>query len=295
MAPIQHIACNGFFKDENTFDIERGYMRWVYLGLVLILPLWGLNSCSSEKVIEVDLPQYDSQLVVECYLEPGKPYQLTLQGSVSYFSEPELPLIDDALVVISHAGISDTLENAFHYDVETEKFANYWAQGTTVPYSPGMQFDLYIRDASGREIRGSTVMQDTVTLQPLELDINAEGEASITARWPDFPGTESYYVLTMHKNALNKRLVLDFFLDDRIGDGEDFVVSSWYWLDPGDSCIATVYHIEQDYWAYLNSIEAASNANGNPFAQPASIMSNVEGGIGVFASHSLVRRIIAYP
>lgn len=295
MVSIPNIDFISSLKGGNTFERGVGYKRRIHLGLVLMLSLLGLCSCSSEKVIDVDLPQYESQLVVECYLEPGKPYQLTLQESVSYFSEPELPLIEGAFVVISHDGISDTLENAFHFDVETEKFANYWAQGTSVPYSPGTQFDLYVRDVSGREIRGSTVMLDTVTLQPLELDINPEGEASITARWPDFSNTDSYYVLTMHKNALNKRLVLDFFLDDRIGDGEDFVVSSWYWLDPGDSCIASVYHIEQDYWAYLNSIEAAVGANGNPFAQPASIMSNVEGGIGVFASHSLVRRVIAYP
>ncbi len=264
-----------------------------HLPLLLFTALY-LTSCTPEQVIDVELPPYESQMMVECFLEPGKPYQLNLQESVSYFSDTIANPITDALVVITHAGVSDTLEDEFSYDPETEKFYTY-SSDRIVPYAPGTTFELYIRDGKGREIRGSTTMLDTVSLAPLELDINAEGEASITARWQDTPGRESYYMLTMHKNQLSGRLVLDFLLDDRIGDGEEFVVSSWYWLDPGDSCIATVYHIQFDHWAYLNSIGEARGANGNPFAQPAVILSNVEGGIGVFTTNPLVRRRIAYP
>ena len=260
------------------------------VGLLLFI-----QSCSSEKVIDVDLPPYNTQMSVECYLEPGKSYQLTLQETVSYFSDTLLDPVANALVVITHNGISDTLANQFHIDIETGKIFNYVAQGSTVPYAPGERFDLYIRDEQGRELTGTTVMKDTVDLQPLELDINSEGEAAVTARWDDIPNEDSYYILTMHRGSISRRLILDFTLDDRIGDGEEFVVSSWYWMDPGDSCIATVYHVDQDYWAYINSIEAAEGANGNPFAQPAVIISNVEGGIGLFSCHPLVRKGIRYP
>ena len=273
-------------------------MRKTYPIHFLVCALFGLailQGCSSEKVIEVDLPPYETQMMVECFLEPGQNFQLNLQESVSYFSDTIANTIDNALVVITHNGISDTLQNQFYFDPVYEKFYNYVAFGSTVPYAPGERFDLYIRDEKGRELRGSTVMKDTVDLQPLEVDINSDGEGAITARWDDIPNEESYYVLAMHRNELGEKLVLDFTLDDRIGDGEEFVVSSWYWLDPGDSCIATVYHIDYDYWSYINSLEAAEGANGNPFAQPAVIISNVEGGIGLFSCHSLVRKGIAYP
>lgn len=278
----------------------RPFFRIVESAACTLLLLCFLPGCSSEKLIDVEFPEYTPQLVVECYLEPGRPYTLALQESANYTAELNLEniAVQGALVVITHEGVSDTLENfeALPYrDPETGKITNYALPDKLVPYAPGTQFDLYIRDTQGREVTASTVMLDTVEMAPLELDINSENEAAVTARWPDFVNEESFYILSMHRNSLTERLVLDFSLDDRIGDGEDFVVSSWYWLDPGDTAIATVYHVEKAYWEFVTSAEDAENSNGNPFAQPAVVLSNVAGGVGVFTCHSLVRRSIVFP
>ena len=80
-----------------------------------LLSLALLQGCSSEKVIEVDLPPYETQMMVECFLEPGQNFQLNLQESVSYFSDTIANTIDNALVVISHNGTSDTLQNQFYF------------------------------------------------------------------------------------------------------------------------------------------------------------------------------------
>ncbi|WP_071530853.1 DUF4249 family protein [Pontibacter sp. BAB1700] len=69
----------------------------------LLLPLlFLLLSCDMEQEVEIKLPPYESQLVVECYLEPGKPLRAVVLESVSYFNEPELPLVPDAEVFITH-------------------------------------------------------------------------------------------------------------------------------------------------------------------------------------------------
>src|SRR6218665_732323 len=44
-----------------------------------------LTSCSLSKEVDIDLPVYGSQPVVECYLIPGERYQLLLTKSNSFF------------------------------------------------------------------------------------------------------------------------------------------------------------------------------------------------------------------
>lgn len=271
--------------------IPHSYRLLLLSLLVLLLG----ESCSNEKVIEVDLPEYESQMVVECYLEPGKPLRLLLQESVSYFQEPELPLVEDALVIISHDGQSDTLTNDFAFDFEDEKFYNYAAPDVTVPYAPGTVYELYIRDQLGRELTGRTVIMDTVAIRPIEIAPDTSGEYSLTIRWPDVPNVENYYRFTLHRDTLATGLDIDFLLDDRVGDGDDFVISTFFFLDPGDSVICSVYHIEESYWRYLITTEDAADSNGNPFAQPGNILSNVEGGIGIFSGLTFTRRTLVIP
>ena len=51
-----------------------------------------------------------------------------------------------------------------------------------------------------------------------------------------------------------------------------------------DTLIATVYHIEKSYHDYLETLRDSEGANGNPFSQPPTIISNIQGGKGIFAS-----------
>jgi len=52
----------------------------------LLLVAIAFASCNLEKEIELELPEYERQTVVECYLEPGLPYTLLLTKSDGFFS-----------------------------------------------------------------------------------------------------------------------------------------------------------------------------------------------------------------
>ncbi|MBK7409342.1 MAG: DUF4249 family protein [Saprospirales bacterium] len=82
--------------------------KWI---LPSALALLLFSACNLEKEIELNLPLYDSQLVVECYLEPGKPFNLLLSRSAGFFDPFATEtdqflneiLVDDAqLVEIEH-------------------------------------------------------------------------------------------------------------------------------------------------------------------------------------------------
>src|SRR5690348_15937851 len=96
-------------------------MKYIY---IIFIALMIMTSCS--KTIELELPEYESKLVVECYLEPGKPFSCLLQESVEFTSEPGISLVNDAIVIIQHNGIFDTLTpKPGSIDLLTGRASNY--------------------------------------------------------------------------------------------------------------------------------------------------------------------------
>ncbi|MFK7907801.1 MAG: hypothetical protein AB8B69_21905, partial [Chitinophagales bacterium] len=76
---------------------------------VLLITFCSVFFFSCEKIVEIDLPPIESELVVESYVEPNLPYILSLTESVSYFDVGAFKSIGDATVTIEHLGIVDTL------------------------------------------------------------------------------------------------------------------------------------------------------------------------------------------
>lgn len=262
--------------------------------LLLMAPLFWWGCGSFEKEVDLKIPPHERKLVVECYLEPGKPYRLVLTESVGFFDGPDTPFVNQALVVITHNGVADTLPNAFSLDFTDAKVYNY-TSSRIVPADYGSDFTLYVRDEQGREARATTRLMQPVAISSFTYEFNADSLAKITVQWPDQVGQKNYYFFTFHRDSLVTQedndygLIFDFTLDDRIGDGEDFTISSFNFLEKDDLGIATVYPISEEYWRYLETTNASIDANGNPFANPVSIYSTIEGGYGVFTGLTYMR------
>lgn len=247
-----------------------------------------------EKEVDLKIPPHERQLVVECYLEPGKPYRLMLTESVGFFDGPDTPFVDGALVIISHGGTSDTLSNTFALDFQDFKVYNY-SSPAIVPENYTDEFTLYVRDLQGRELRGSTKMLQPVQFSSLKASYDADSMAALLVQWPDERGRENFYQFTMHEDSLivgeesENGLEFSFTVDDRIGDGEDFTLSTFFDYKKGDMLICTVYHLTEECWRYYETAALSADANGNPFANPVTIYSTVEGGFGVFTGLNYFR------
>ena len=64
------------------------FIKYISISLITL----AMFSCDLEKEVEIDLPDYEGRLVVECYLEPGEPMTLLLTKSSPYFEAfPENP------------------------------------------------------------------------------------------------------------------------------------------------------------------------------------------------------------
>jgi hypothetical protein len=256
-----------------------------------------LAGCGAlQNDIDVPLPNYSAELVVECYLEPGKVPSLTVTTSVPYLSAvlPQVPT-DVTVALTLPDGTMVPLNFAPNYaalvDTSTGvKFHTHIGRDPLVA-RPGDVFKLTVSDTQGRRVTGSTTMPTYVRIDSVEYKFNdktgAERKAYFLTNFRDSASLDDTYRLQLHKGdptrgALLKRPEVDFFIEDRLVNGKPVVLGTRYRFDLGDTITATLYHTEPAFFRFSQSVRDAREANGNPFGQPSAVYSNVQGGIGIF-------------
>ena len=247
------------------------------------------------KDYDVDLPPYESKLVVECYLEAGRPPMLTLTESSPYFAPPAIPTVAGATVVLSYAGRTDTLVNGVFTDASRGRVYNY---GSTraLPQQPRGDFRLTATDAKGRRIEAVTRFMPVVPITSLEPLFNDVKEAFCLTKFPDDPTQQNYYQLVLNKGRANTVTYLSSTLDDNFAnDKNDIIFGSGYDFVEGDTIVATVYHLESIYYKFLSTSDNADAGSFNPFAVSGEIISNVQGGLGIVTTLSYDRKTVVVP
>ena len=108
----------------------------------------------------------------------------------------------------------------------------------------------------------------------------------------DDPNTVDYYRRMLHHNSLDSIPNQDFTTNDDYVDDRTIVFGTGYEFKEGDTIYNTIFHIDRAYFDFWESTFHAINSNGNPFGQPSSIISNVQGdpeAIGIFTGLSYDR------
>ena len=262
------------------------------------------SACGNlEKEIDLDLPVYESQYIVECYLEPGDNFRLVLSRSVPYFEPfPTDPadfvssiLVDSADVVITHAGKDYILENEIDvaYLFSTFKVYNYFSP-EIVPADYDNDFSLNITTPDGKTITAVTRILPVVPIDSVVVEFDEEQDtlARSLLYLTDDPTTANFYRRMYHINSLDSIPDQDFTTNDDFVDDRRLVFGSGFDLKEGDTIYNTIYHIDRAYFDFWESTFNAINSNGNPFGQPSAIISNLHGdagAVGIFTGLSYDR------
>jgi hypothetical protein len=273
----------------------KKYFRASYFAFLASI----LTACGDfQKVITVPLPPYENKLVAECYLEEGRSYRLLLSESVSYFEGARLPDVPNATVFIKHNGFTDTLQYKSVVLDTLRKVYNYQA---TVPveYDTLNNYELFVRDTKGRTIQATTRFLPVVPIDSIswnfsnkENETEAQRKAYLLIRFKDNPQKDNYYRITVHKSNTNTRPQTDFFFTDRLFAGQGGVLTGYNYKN-NDTLIVSLYHIDRAFYQFLDTSRDAARANGNPFALPSGVISNIKGnGTGVFTALAFDRRTI---
>jgi hypothetical protein len=263
----------------------------LFLGLVLFL-----FACNLTKDVQIKLPDYSQQPVVECYLEPGKPFRLLLSRSYSFFdpfgldsSFIQKTVIQGATITISYDGKTIQVPNILSIEANPVKLFNYTAT-EIVPATVGTEYILNITlPDGGGNITGRTQMVKPVPIDSIvvqwspDIDSLARALTYIT----DDTKTTDYYRRLLNYSTLDSFPQQDFLAPDRISTTALVAFGTGYELKEGDTIFNTIYHIEKPYYDYLESVQLSIAANFNPFAQPSTIKSNVTGSanpLGIFTT-----------
>ena len=256
-----------------------------------------LAGCGLQKDVDVKLPSYSSELVLECYLQNGALPSLTVTESVSYLATDVRPSVptDVTVALTLPDGTVQPLTyrpnpQALLDTVLNEKFHTHIG---TVPVvaRPGDVFKITAFDTPGRRVTGTATVPTDVPIDSVEYKFNdrtgSERKALFLTNWRDPATPGDTYRLQLHKGdpargVLRRRPEVDVFAEDRLLNGRNFIIGTSFRFAAGDTVTATLYHSDQAFYRFRRSLNDAANANGNPFAQPSAIFSSVQGGLGIF-------------
>lgn len=266
-------------------------MNFFYCVCIALLA-FVLQACRSlEKEVDVKLPPYERKLVLESYLQEGQPYRAFLTETVSYFDTLPSNLFNpynDARVVISDGEYVDTLRQENYFDIFNRKFYNF--VGSISPAASNKRtYSLTVEDKKGRSIKGKCEFLPPPDLDSVEYFLR--DSAARTLFWVnDPPEVDNYYRLIVHVDSLTGGPALAFELTDANLNGKRFPIGTGYRFKIGQKLFIKLYHITKAHYDYLEGLEDASRANGNPFAQPVAINSSLLGGYGIFTALSFAER-----
>ncbi len=268
----------------------------------LCISSWLILACNLDQAVELKLPEYESRIAVEGYLRAGKPFGVLLTRSSGYFDPFNLSgnqlltdlLVEGAIVTIKQGEKVYELENQLTLDRFTGKVFNYYLD-RAIPANYEEAFELEILTAEGDRITSKTQLLKPVEIDSvnIEFDPNNPVLARVLTYFTDPPNEVNYYRRMLHESSLDSIAFQDFSTSDRVVENV-VVFGTRYVFEVGDTIINTLFHISEDYYNFLESVQGAVQANGNPFAQPSPIISNIESEIdafGIFTTLNYDQRI----
>lgn len=280
-------------------------MRKVLYSCALILGLW---SCSD--TYDEPLPEYESELVVEAYVNQANPFlnYALLTKSIDYDGQsPNVPGVSGAKV---------TLYEGFKEGTEL-KWDESGIEYQAVDSVPGLYFppiELLFLATEGAYYKLVVEADDIVTTAVTQVPVLVE----MDSLWVDYVYNEkvdstqaflkfsfsdpaafgNHYLVHDYRGAEDEwpllwgALDLEVITDDIFFNGQPFVYSEAFprrWGDTTNFYLSSITRESHDFWeSYENSRD-----NGGPFSQPINVNSTFDNSRGIFQGMAVdTRRII---
>lgn len=277
-------------------------VKHFFLIASLLTTIFLFQSCNLEKQIDIQLPSYETEPFIECYLVPNEPFRLLITKTSSYFDNLSLNnplfsesfLLEGAEVSITHGSSNYSLKNELVIDPNSEKIYNYY-HPNWVEYNTEDSFYLEILLPNGSQITASSIFLDTVQFDSIVVQFDPQDSLARTLTYfRDFPNETNFYRRVLTVGEERNEPIQDFVSDDLFIDSI-FVFGSGYVFNSGDTVYHSVFHLTEAYHDFLESVQQAIDGSGNPFGVPSPIRTNLSGNVqGIFSciSESKNRTII---
>ena len=247
--------------------------------LVLFTAFFGILITGCEDVIEVDLPEQETRLVVDGLIrvdidEPYLPVEIRLALSSNFF-ENNVPTSADS-VNIRYEEIADgiTISQGSSSLAETEPGSGIYvpdpnsSSDQRIPTSildRDFLFTLFVRH-QGRLYLAQTRYVPTVPINAVRQgtgNLFGDDETEVVVNYTDQPGTDNFYLFDF---GFGEYLVTE----DKFYQGQEFEFSFFYdqSFDPGTVLDISIMGTDEDLFNYMNQLIVQSGGTQGPFQTP---------------------------
>jgi hypothetical protein len=292
---------------------KPGCRRVTATVVFLLLTVAQLGGCQKSILIE---PQPHNQKVsIEGLLQPGEVPKIYVNHTVPFFESietqtPSSLFVPDARVTISTDGTADFLTADSTFSMFFCRWEPYYI-GTT-PILDNATYALSV-EHDGRTYTASTttnvskVTIDSVSYTSAFVDIFG-GHEGVIVDFTDIPGEENQYrfyttrpLTTEHQTTDDReysstclaegdsveiteigRVV--YFDDNLDGSQVRFVAEPFYTQFQGDESVVYIQSVDEQVAYFYDTLNRQHEANINPFAEPVTLYTMIEGAIGVFGA-----------
>ncbi len=289
----------------NLSLINSSQNRLLFLGLLIVT-----SSCLPES-LPISVEPSESSIAVASLVGPEELILVSLTKSFSTLSAESISditddftealLIDSALVTLTYAGITDTLESFFDitglYFTQIETFNEFQLLELEV-FDPST-----LESASAQSILQPPVEVDSVII--IRRDTSETELSDLYFSFEDPPAQDNFYVMQIYQFTPPDTVNVDstsgsglFFGDDNFliyeriftdrGVDEDGRIRRddlMFFNSPIDSALVVLTNIEEGYYNFLEARGRSGSFISSLANEPVNHPSNIRNGVGYFSAH----------
>ena len=299
--------------------VEKMKYKHIKISLYALIILVFLGC---EKEITVDLPHHDPIPVIEGGIEQGGYPWVYISRTAGYFDKFDslvfINMIDtSATVIVSNGIIADTLIMSLDFF----QFPFFKYVGTKFTGVVGGNYNLTVI-TGGKTYTATTTIPQPVSLDSLSFkpEIGIDTLGFVWMYLVDPPGCNYYRIFTkvigkdsvwLHpfpsttddKYFNNQKAEYSLYrgrnpLEDNLYDDNDLSadgVPRWYFRS-SETVAVKFCSLDKEHYDFWYSVEQQYMTDGNPFASPVSVTTNIQGGaVGVWGGYGVFIDTINIP
>ncbi|MBN2275553.1 MAG: DUF4249 family protein [Bacteroidales bacterium] len=271
------------------------------LFIMLVIAATIFSGCAKE--LDIHIPEPESKIVIEGWIEQGKPARVLLTRSIPFFSDLDsLSLME---IPITHARVSVITET--DYEILTlipnvSFFPPYVYNSTEINGSVKNRYRLEV-EYQGQKLTATTTIPEPACLDSIWF-MQEPGYDSLGRIWIQFsdnPLTIDFYRIMTQTAGKDKRYIptrdISTF-SDRYFSGETIKFGLLRGLGSilelgenqlfriGDTVNIKFCTMDREHYEFWNSVQAMVISSSNPYAASfETIESNITGGYGIWGGY----------